>query len=139
MKKRIINLGLSMAIISVSLVSYYPLVLASKNRLPKVGFIKSSEQRGEGCYYSLAGNKRKQYIFINASGTIMNFDGQDTNLVRVSGESKKLADVTNYTANHLKVRVITVSNNRQDFTVKGTITIKSGSDSKVVKFDGYCG
>jgi hypothetical protein len=136
--RKIINLGFGMAMLSSLLISSCLPVKAGENKLPKVGFVKSSES-GAGCSYSFAQDKRKKSIFVNLSGATMNFDGQDIKLVKISGKSKKSVDIDDYTANNLKIRVVTISNNKQDFTVKGTITIKSGSNSKVIKFDGYCG
>jgi hypothetical protein len=134
--KKIINLGFSTAILLSVLASSCLLVTARENKLPKVGFVESSE-RGEGCYYSFAQEKRKQkYIFVNASGTLMNFDGQDTNLVRISDKSEKWVNVSDYTANNLKIRVTTISNNK--YELKGTITIKNETSSKVIKFRGSC-
>jgi hypothetical protein len=112
--------------------------LARQNKLPKVGFVRSSE-RGQGCYYSLVQDRgKKRYIFVNASGTLMNFDGQDTNLVMIGSKSTKSVEITDYTANDLRIRVTTMSSNNQDYLLRGTITIKSGDKSKVIKFEGEC-
>jgi hypothetical protein len=129
-------------ILAVAICATQLSVLAKENDLPKVGAVKNSPS-GAGCSFSLAGSKSTAPIFVNIAGevTLMNFDGKDTKLTRVGDRSNLQNSPENYTANNLKIKLVSRPTKKIDYTqlydVK--ITISNGRKSQLIKATGGCG
>jgi hypothetical protein len=140
--KNINNIASIGLILAVAICTTQLSVFAKGNDLPKVGVVKNSPN-GAGCYFSLAGSKSTSPIFVDISGevTLMNFDGKDTKLTRVGNRSNLQNAPENYTADNLKIKIVSRPTKKiestQLYDVK--ITISNGKKSQLIKANGGCG
>jgi hypothetical protein len=116
-------------------------VSAQSDPIPKVGAVESSET-GAGCAYYLPANQRKKPIFIDVGkDPLMNFDGRDAILKKVSNQSAGKTNTTIYRTGDLRIQIDAKFADKYTDgpNTKVKIRITRNGRSKVIKAIGYCG
>jgi hypothetical protein len=134
----------SIYIASLPLISllFVPMsVLAQSDTIPKVGVVESRET-GAGCAYWLAGTSPKKLIYIGVSkDPLMNFDGRDTILKKVSYKTVGKVTTDIYRTGDIRIQIDTkLSDKYTDGpNAKVKIRMTRNGRSKVINAIGYCG
>jgi hypothetical protein len=130
----------SSLICPASAVANGPKLLAKQKKPPQIGSIKQKVE-GAGCAFSYPGNYRETIFFSGAELPIVNIDGRDIQLKRVTSRTVGKRTIETYSSGNINVTInrLELQQLEGGSTYKVIMTVQRGSSKTVAKLMGSCG